>query len=350
MNRIANALRIEQIARILYPAVLALVVYATLWIASVFDEPPGLTPAAILIFMACVMVLNEAIRWYSRRLDRRWPWRDRSGTRLSLQIGGSVVIAVIFSLLVYIPLKLHEIEQGARDVIAWPHLATTAVVAVVFALALNALSITLDFYLSWQQVQHDATRMEELVLRAELDALKTQVNPHFLFNSLNTVHGLIAQDPPAARALVLELSDVLRYALSHGHRDLVPLAQELAFLDAYRHLLETRHGRGLRIDIEAMHDDAPAQLPPMSLQLLVENAVRHNRTCDEDPLVVHLSRCDDTVVVSNPIKPRHGANPGTGTGLSNIDQRYRLLGADGVRISNDGDVFSVAIGLLPCTR
>jgi LytS/YehU family sensor histidine kinase len=343
----AQPLRIERIARVLYPAVLALIVYATLWVSSFFTEPPGLSPGTILGFIAFVAVLSEAIRLYSRGLDRRWPWHARSGARLSAQIGGSIVIAVVYAMLVYIPLKLYEIRHGAHDVIGWPHLAITSLVALVFALALSALHITLDFYASWQKAQRDAKQMETLIVRAELDALKAHVNPHFLFNSLNTVHGLIAQDPAAARALVVELSDVLRYALSHGNRDLVPLAHELAFLDAYRALLQARHGSGLRIEIDPMPDAERLRIPPMSLQLLVENAVRHNRTREDDPLVVHLQRHDDSVIVSNAIKTRHSANPGAGTGLSNIDQRYRLLGAHGIRIVREDGRFSVELGLFP---
>ena len=188
--------------------------------------------------------------------------------------------------------------------------------------------------------------MQAAMLRAELDALKAQINPHFLFNSLNTVHGLIARDPAHARTLLLELSDVLRYALGHSNHDLVPLTRELEFLHAYRALLQARHGAGLRVDIGPMDDSADLMLPPMSLQVLVENAVRHNRTRDDDPLVVDVRLCDRRIRVSNPVKPRHSPNPGAGTGLANIEQRYRLLGAEGIRVVRECGAFIVELGLL----
>lgn len=341
--------RIEGLARVIYPAVVAVLVYMTLWVAGLFAEPPGLSPGILLGFIAFVAVLSEALRFYARRLDRRWPWHTRTGARLAWQLGGSVVIAIIYMLAVYLPLKQYQISQGSHDAIAWPHIAISALAALVLALALSALHITLDFHAGLQKAQRDAKQLQAMVLRAELDALKAQINPHFLFNSLNAVHGLIAQDPASARTLVIELGDVLRYALGHSDRDLVPLAQELAFIEAYRALLEARHGRGLRIEIEPMEDLAQRRLPPMSLQVPIENAIRHNRTREDDPLVVQVRRSAAGIVISNEIKPRQSANPGTGTGLSNLDQRYRLLGAGGIRITRDDGRFSVDIGLFPCT-
>ena len=339
-------LPIERIARVLYPAAVAVIVSATLWVSSLFSEPPRLSVAAVLGLIAWVALLSEAIRHYSHWLERRWPWHARPARRGLLQVGGSTLAIIAFSLMVYIPLKLHEIRNGANDSLGWPHLTVTALIATVFSLALNALHVTLDFHSSLQRAQRDARDMQSAMLRAELDALKAQINPHFLFNSLNTVHGLIVQDPALARGLLLELSDVLRYALGHSNHDLVPLARELEFLQAYRALLQARHGEGLRVDIEAMDSAAELMIPPMSLQVLVENAVRHNRTREDDPLVVEVRLAERGVLVSNPIKPRHSPNPGAGTGLANIEQRYRLLGADGPRVTRESNTFIVELGLL----
>lgn len=339
-------LPIERIARVLYPAAVGVIVSATLWVSSLFSEPPRLSIAAVLGLIAWVALLSEAIRHYSQWLERRWPWHAHPARRALLQVGGSTLAIIIFSLLVYIPLKLHEIRNGANDSIGWPHLTVTALIATVFSLALNALHVTLDFHSSLQRAQREARDMQAAMLRAELDTLKAQINPHFLFNSLNTVHGLIVQDPALARGLLLELSDVLRYALGHSNHDLVPLARELEFLHAYRALLQARHGEGLRVDIQSMDRADDLMIPPMSLQVLVENAVRHNRTREDDPLVVDVRLGDHGLRVSNAIKPRHSPNPGAGTGLANIEQRYRLLGADGIRVIRESSSFIVELGLL----
>lgn len=350
MNLQGTPQRLETVARIVYPTALGLVAYMSLWVASLFDEPPRFSLLALLAFAGFVVVLSEGIRLLSRWLDRHCTWQARPGFRLSLQLLGSTLLAVVYTLAIYLPVKLLEIRNGANDIIAWPHLAIACLLALIFALSLNALYVLLDFYAIWQRSRRDAERLRDAVLRAELDALRAHMNPHFLFNSLNTVHGLIAQNPQAARAMVVELSDVLRYALTHGSKDLVPLSQELEFLDAYRAVLEVRHGPGLQIRTSTMQDSDSVQLPPMSLQLLVENAVRHNRIAPDDPLVIDIERDDGRLSVSNPIKPRHGSTAGAGTGLSNIDQRYRLLGASGIVVREDADFFRVTLELLPCAR
>lgn len=334
--------------RILVPMLLGGVVMLTFWVASLFDEPPGLSVGVLAVLFAFVFLTAECVRALSRLLDRRFPWRDGVMRRAAVQLGTTVAFAVVSALAVYLPLKLWEIRHGSRDEIAWPHLLLTASIALGFALALNALQLVLDFYRSWRLARDEADQLREVALKAELEALKSQVNPHFLFNCLNTLYGLIDEEPRRARALVLELSDVFRYALTHGNRDLVPLAQELDFLDSYESLLTARHGDGLLIERHTS-EEAQVALPPMTLQLLVENAVKHNRTGPGDRLVVRIARDGDTLVVSNPLRPRRGTTAGAGTGLRNIDQRYRLLNLRGVEVRREADLFTVRVPLLPCS-
>lgn len=336
--------------RLLVPLLLAGIAVLTFWVASLFDEPPGLSLPVIGVLVAFVFVIAEGVRLLSRRLDRRLPWRDGALRRTLAQLAVTVALSIALALLAYVPLKLQEIRQGAHDELAWPHLLLTAAIALGFALALNALQAVTDFYRGWQQARIEAEQLKEVALRAELDALKAQVNPHFLFNSLNALYGLIDEDPRRARALVLELSDVFRYVLAHGHGDLVPLARELEFLDAYAALLAARHGDGLVIERATGGAEAHLALPPMTLQLLVENAVKHNRVEPGDGLVVRIVRDGDTLEVSNPLKPRRGAATGAGTGLRNIDQRYRLLCLRGVQVRRESDRFIVRVPLLPCSH
>jgi len=339
----------EASLRLLLPAVLAGVAALTFWLASLFDEPPGFSPASAGVLLGIVLLISESVRAVALALGRRLPWRDGVLRRGLAQLGATALLAVLVALVIYVPLKLWEIRQGSHDELAWPHLLLTAAFAFGFALAFNALHAVVDFYRGWQQARGEAEALRAVALKAELEALKAQVNPHFLFNSLNAVYGLIDEDPRRARGLVLELSDVFRYVLSHGNRDLVPLAQELEFLDAFEALLAARHGDGLRIERATGGGEQQVALPPMTLQLLVENAVKHNRIEPGDGLVVRIERDGDTLEVSNPLKPRRGATAGAGTGLRNIDQRYRLLHLRGVDVRRDADRFLVRVPLLPCS-
>jgi hypothetical protein len=340
--------RVEWLARLLVPPLVAGLALAGIQLAAVFDEPPQFSWVSTMVLVALVYVMAEGIRWISRWLDHYLPWRNGGSLRGFTQFFAGLIFSCGFLLSVYIPVKLHEISQGSNDELAWPHIVFTLLVALVFGTALAALQLLFDFFEQWRQAEVAAEQQRQAVLRAELDALKAHINPHFLFNSFNTVYGLIGDDPARARAVLLELSDVFRYVLQHGAHDLVTLAVELDFLQAYLRVLRARHGEALRVSIDDCGNTRTRSLPPMTLQLLVENAVRHNELESEGGLTVHIYREGESLTVSNPIRPRRGDTRGTGSGLHQIVARYCLLSTTPVRIEHDALEFRVRIPLLPC--
>lgn len=334
----------EWLARALMPPLLAGAVLAGIYVSALFDEPPGFSLTMLAVIVTLVYALAEALRWLSRGLQRRWPWQQRFGRRLALQLALSLLLSAALLLALYVPAKLAEIAAGSNDTLEWPHLAFTLLVALAFGGGLALQQLVLDLLAEWRRSERAAEDARRQALRAELDALKAQLNPHFLFNSLNALHALIDQDPQRARELVLELSDVLRYVLREGAQDLVPLAQELDFVRGWLRILAARHGAALdvRIDIDA----APGErLPPLALQLLIENAVRHNRVDPDAPLRLRLVREDGGVRVANTRQPRRSAEPGAGLGLRNLAARCAALGLPPPRVEQTEGEFRVWLGL-----
>lgn len=190
-------------------------------------------------------------------------------------------------------------------------------------------------------------RLERLRAQAELGALKAQVDPHFLFNSLNTLGHLIQAEPARGREFCDALAEVYRYVLDSRQRDLVPLAEELAFLRRYHRLLELRFGAAvpLQLDVEA----GGWRIAPMALQTLLENAVKHNQASASEPLPVRLVLNDATVTVSNDIRPRRTALPSAGVGLANLDERCRLLTGRALVVSEGHGRFEVRVPLQSST-
>lgn len=170
-------------------------------------------------------------------------------------------------------------------------------------------------------------RLERLRTQAELAALKSQVDPHFLFNSLNTLGHLIEHDSARGREFCDALAEVYRFVLDSRQRDLVPLAEELAFLRRYHRLLELRFGPALPlVGTEALDAQAPGWwVPPMALQGLLENALKHNQASVGEPLPVALALDDGMVTMANEVRPRRSTTPSSGLGLANLDERCRLL-------------------------
>jgi hypothetical protein len=335
----------EWLARALMPPLLAGAVLSGLYVSALFREPPGFSWGMVGFIVGLVYALAEGMRWLSRGLQRRWPWQQRFGARLALQLLLCLLLSCSLLLLVYVPAKLAEIADGANDTLEWPHLAFTLLVALAFGGALALQQLVFDLLGEWRRSERAADDARRQALRAELDALKAQLNPHFLFNSLNVLHGLIDLEPPRARQLVLELSDVLRYGLREGAQDLVPLAQELDFVRGWLRVLEARFGQALVVKLQA--SGGSERLPPMALQLLIENAVRHNRVDPDAPLHVRVERHAGGLLVANPLQPRRSAEPGAGLGLRNLAARCAALGLAPPRIERAEGEFRVWLPLAP---
>lgn len=184
-------------------------------------------------------------------------------------------------------------------------------------------------------------------LKAQLDALKTQVNPHFLFNNLNTLSAIIPDTPNQAIEFVQQMSKVYRHILEVQDEKTIPLKDELDVLKAYGFLLKTRFGDNLNIEINVPEGKLTQQIVPLSLQLLMENAIKHNIVSAAKPLTIKVFAQNGHLVVSNNLQVKNQLIESTGIGLQNIRNRYKLFGDDDVRVDESGDSFTVSIPLIP---
>ena len=193
--------------------------------------------------------------------------------------------------------------------------------------------------------QQSAVENQKLLaesMQSRYQALKNQIDPHFLFNSLNTLNALIKSDPEKAQEYVLQLSHVFRYILQQ--ETIINVVNELDFTFAYCSLMKIRYGDNLEFDFMIDPDYEEYKIIPLSLQLLVENAIKHNIITAKQPLTVTVySDENNGITVSNKIQPKKDVTTGTGIGLSNLSERYRLLTKKEIEISNTEVYFSVRI-------
>lgn len=190
-------------------------------------------------------------------------------------------------------------------------------------------------------------KLERAKAEAELQALKIQIDPHFMFNSLNTLSELIASDVAKAAEFNENLADVYRYILSNKDRELVPLLDELEFLQAYQRLMVLRFGGVLSLDIQADQDLARLLIPPISLQLLLENTYKHNDL--SEPMTATLLIGGNELVFSNPMRPKRIKRFGSRLGLDNLNERYVLITDREITIEQDQGQFTVTLPLLRLT-
>ncbi|MEG1607648.1 MAG: histidine kinase [Mucinivorans sp.] len=197
--------------------------------------------------------------------------------------------------------------------------------------------------------QHMAIENQQLrteSLRNQYEVLKNQLNPHMLFNSLNTLQALIRDEPIKAQQYTQELSNVLRYTLSGNCSRTVTLSQEMDFVEAYIYLLKMRYQENIRFQIDIQECYCDYLLPPMSVQLLIENAVKHNEISARRPLTITITTPQQQVVVQNAIQSKRTKTTGTAIGLSNLEARYKLLFHKPIECSVENDTFCVKLPLI----
>jgi len=183
-------------------------------------------------------------------------------------------------------------------------------------------------------------------LQAQLNALRTQVNPHFLFNNLNTLSSLIPEDPKHAVDFVQQLSKVYRHILDVKDEKSILLKDELDVLNAYTFLLKTRFGNNLAVHINIPEEKLQQKIVPLSLQLLMENAIKHNIVSSDKPLQIDVFTENGSLVLSNNLQMKNQVNESTGIGLDNIRNRYKILGDKEVKVTEDENSFTVSIPLI----
>ncbi|MBD2754937.1 sensor histidine kinase [Spirosoma validum] len=203
-------------------------------------------------------------------------------------------------------------------------------------------------YRQWTVTYYEAQELKKINLQTQLESLKEQVKPHFLFNSLNTLQGLVMEDEKElAVAFIINLSQVYRYLLQSNEQVLIPLSKELDFIRAYVDLLKTRYEQGLTLEVNVASDVLDYALPPLTLQMLVENAVKHNRISTRSPLTIRIySDAAHNLLVVNNLQRKQTVIPSNQMGLANISAKYRLLNQPDIVIHQTDTIFQVSVPLL----
>lgn len=198
---------------------------------------------------------------------------------------------------------------------------------------------------------HKAELTEQINKRNKVNyqysLLKHQLNPHFLFNSLNVLDQLVRTEPDRASRFITKLADVYRYQLSHDQKESVPLSMELRFVESYMNLLKERFSDAISMDVLFDQSELESyRIIPCALQLLVENAVKHNVVSDAHPLKIKIELVNGYIVTSNNIAPKYTKSESWGIGLKSIKEQYRTIFNEEVKISQRNGIFSVSLPLI----
>lgn len=218
---------------------------------------------------------------------------------------------------------------------------------VIISTMIQAIYEAIYHYIRLKKSVREEEQAKQMIVQAQLDALRNQAQPHFLFNTLNTLRDIIDQNSKEeAKEFVDKISDVYRFILESGNADLIAIRDELKFAKSYIHIQKERFGDNLKINWDIDESKQDALIIPMSLQILLENAIKHNVVSKSKPLVVDVKIEDSCLVVENKIQAKSSQLPSTKVGLINIKKRYALISDKSPLIENDGNRFIVSLPLL----
>lgn len=215
--------------------------------------------------------------------------------------------------------------------------------SVVASILLNLFTIAvIEFFVQSER----ARKLQNDNVKMQYQQLKSQINPHFLFNSLNVLVSLINRDADKATDYTKKLSDIYRYVLSYDLQETISVKEELDFIKNYTEILKIRFGDGLNVAYDLRDEDLNKKIPPMALQVLVENAVKHNAVAPSNPLLINMYSDNKNIIVSNNIIPRMRVTSSLGIGLNNLREKYMLISDKAVSVDRRYHEFIVRLPLL----
>ena len=281
-------------------------------------------------------------------LSNKWDWIEHTNTRIWAGIVTTVLYTVPVVLLIdyvnFIVISGHNIDRFFSGRYLWQH-----VFYIILSFGVSAFIHARGFMIQWKNAVKQESTKQEIVAKTEtakFESLKNQLDPHFLFNSLNVLTSLIGENPQQAERFTTKLSKVYRYVLEQRNKDLVPIEEELKFAKTYMELLGMRFEEAVQFNIPDNISNNELKIVPLSLQLLLENAVKHNVVSTSKPLTINIYEEGSYLIITNNVNPKEAIGKSTKIGLQNIADRYGLITDKGVKIENNNKTFKVSLPLL----
>ncbi|GAA0891071.1 hypothetical protein GCM10009122_07500 [Fulvivirga kasyanovii] len=294
---------------------------------------------ALGINAICWIILWKGNSIVADFTDKHYSWVKYPVKRFLVGIlGHTVYTCVAITCIFYIMEDGFGISMG--DI--W----TTLTYSVVFTMLISLVLYSVSFLKSWRELAVESERMKKEVISSKYESLKNQVNPHFLFNSLNALTNLVYEDQDQAAKFIKKLSDVYRYVLESRDKDLVQLEMELKFAASYLFLQKIRYGDSLLVAEQSMKTEG-FKIPPLSIQMLLENAIKHNIISEDEPLKIEIYQEDGYLFVVNNLQKKNIIKSDSSEmGLANIKARYSFFTEKPVIIDDSNHKFTVGLPLL----
>lgn len=301
------------------------------------------------VAMFTILVLTLSI-WESNRLIEPYFYKRTHQSKnknrslfIFFAVGSTITTVLTFAIVFFVSMVLHT--HTAKE--TFIPLKLNLIYAWLANLLFHLLNTIMFYFTEYKTKWIEAERLKRISAQAELQLVKNQINPHFLFNNLNVLSTLILKNTDEANKFIEEFSKVYRYILNNHDKELVDVKTEVDFIKPYIFLLQKRFSESLKINITINEKYESFYIIPASLQMLIENAIKHNVVSKHKPLVIDIhSNGNNTIVVSNNLQLRDSVEHSTKIGLANIVKRYLLVSGREVKVDKSSNDFTVTLPLL----
>ncbi|HPE18838.1 MAG TPA: histidine kinase [Tenuifilaceae bacterium] len=277
---------------------------------------------------------NQFIGWFN---SKKFPWNKNPKLTLSMDLILSIVYTgiAIFAVYFYVFQTIYKVNIQENFDWIFPQMAVTFLISIF----ITVLFYFVQFFKWWRVSIINEEKLKQETIQLRYDALKSNVNPHFLFNSLSVLSSLVDSDPAKAKEFIQQFSNIYRYVLEQREKELVAIDEEIRFIKSFTFLHQIRHGENLKVDIDV--NETSGLIIPLSLQILLENCFKHNVISNEKPLTVKVWREDNYIIVQNNLQKRKTILDSGGIGLNTISKRYEFLSDKKMEIIVDSEYYTV---------
>jgi len=291
-----------------------------------------------------MMLVSQLV---TRRFGARITWERNPGKKIASTLGVVIILSIVITVFLnYI--FIYRIQKMPFTQYLKPTILLLLLQILIIIYIFSVIT-GIEFFKKWKEGLINQESLQRKAIELQLETLKNQVNPHFLFNSLNTLTSLVHKDADKAVQFIIQLSDIYRYALENKNKPTVPWSAEKKFVEDYLSLQQIRFSSNIAVSMDTSLDEK-FEVVPLSVQMLVENAIKHNIITADDPLEIAIYVENNFLVVKNKLQLKSSVEFSENIGLANIKQQYEILASQKVDVSREGGFFTVKLPLITNMR
>ena len=330
--------------RFIYMVIVGVIIFLLLHLLNQKNTNSVLLLWSLLTCIVITIIVWEGNLRLDKLIDSKFPWDQSVRKRILIHLFSSTtytILSIFLSLKVF-NLVICEYSKTEQD----KFFTLSIIIGLMTAFIILSIEISVQFFNNWKKSLVEIEKHKAESTQAQLQNLKNQINPHFLFNNLSVLSSLVYLDQDKAVDFINQLSKVYRYILDNRNGELASIESEITFIESYIFLLQLRFDKNIQFEIDIENDKKQGLIPPMALQITVENAIKHNEISNAKPLHISIKTEGDFLEIKNNLQKRLHTEESSNTGLKNIRDRYRYFSTRSMLVSETETDFTVQLPIL----